>query len=104
MLVRDVMTRDPVAIQADAPIREAAALLRKHNIGGLPVVEGGRLVGMITESDILRLLQTMQPHPFDCYQRTVIKNGYPHGAKGLHGGEVILSAQEVGYPRHPPCQ
>ncbi len=58
MLVRDVMTRDPVTIQADAPIREAAALLRKHNIGGLPVMEGDRLVGMITESDILRLLQT----------------------------------------------
>jgi len=58
MLVRDVMTRNPVTIQADAPVREAAALLRRHEIGGLPVMEGDKLVGMITESDILRLLQT----------------------------------------------
>lgn len=58
MKVRDVMTRDPVVIAADAPVREAAGLLRRHRVGGLPVMEGGRLAGMITESDILRLLKT----------------------------------------------
>jgi CBS domain-containing protein len=58
MKVRDVMTADPVAVAADAPVREAAGLLRKNKVGGLPVMEGGRLAGMITESDILRLLRT----------------------------------------------
>ncbi|MDH7509983.1 MAG: CBS domain-containing protein [Methanolinea sp.] len=58
MRVGDVMTKDPVTIGARVPVREAAALLREHKIGGLPVVEGQELVGMITESDILRLLQT----------------------------------------------
>jgi CBS domain-containing protein len=58
MQVKDVMTRDPVVVAADAPVREAAGLLRKHRIGGLPVMDGGRLAGMITESDILRLLKT----------------------------------------------
>ena len=58
MKVRDVMTRDPVVVSADAPVREAAALLRKYRIGGLPVMDGGRLAGMITEGDILRLLKT----------------------------------------------
>lgn len=58
MLVRDVMTKNPVTVQANAPVREAAALLRRHSIGGLPVMEGEKLVGIITESDILRLLQT----------------------------------------------
>ncbi|MDI9633402.1 MAG: CBS domain-containing protein [Methanolinea sp.] len=58
MRVRDVMTRDPVTIQAGEPVRKAAALLREHRVGGLPVVEGERLVGMVTESDILRLLKT----------------------------------------------
>ncbi|MEM2123972.1 MAG: CBS domain-containing protein [Methanolinea sp.] len=58
MRVRDVMTRDPVTIQAGEPVRKAAALLREHRVGGLPVVEGERLVGMVTESDILRLLRT----------------------------------------------
>ena len=58
MRVKDVMTADPVVVSADAPIRDAAGLLRKHKIGGLPVIEGGKVVGIITESDILRLLET----------------------------------------------
>jgi CBS domain-containing protein len=58
MLVRDVMTPDPVTVSADAPVREAAGLLRKHKVGGLPVMEDGRLVGIITEGDILRLMET----------------------------------------------
>ncbi|HXW98756.1 MAG TPA: CBS domain-containing protein, partial [Methanomicrobiales archaeon] len=32
------MTADPVTVSADAPVREAAGLLRKHGIGGLPVM------------------------------------------------------------------
>jgi len=58
MRVKDVMTADPVVVSADAPIRDAAGLLRKHKIGGLPVMEAGKVAGMITESDILRLLET----------------------------------------------
>jgi CBS domain-containing protein len=58
MKVRDVMTADPVVISADAPVREAAGLLRKHRIGGLPVMDGKKLIGVITESDILRLMDT----------------------------------------------
>jgi CBS domain-containing protein len=58
MLVKDVMTADPVVVSADAPIREAAGLLRKHRIGGLPVMDGGMLAGVITESDILKLMKT----------------------------------------------
>lgn len=58
MRIHEIMTRNPVTVEASAPVREAAALLRKHKIGGLPVMERGKLVGMITESDILRLLET----------------------------------------------
>ena len=58
MQVKDVMTADPVVVSADAPVREAAGLLRKHKIGGLPVMDGEKLVGIITEGDILKLLET----------------------------------------------
>ncbi|MDD1647308.1 MAG: CBS domain-containing protein [Methanomicrobiales archaeon] len=61
MKVRDVMTRDPVTVTPGTTIREAAALLRERHIGGLPVVEGGRVEGMITESDIMSLLKTKGP-------------------------------------------
>jgi CBS domain-containing protein len=58
MKVSNVMTADPVVISVDATVREAAGLLRRHRVGGLPVMDGDRIVGMITESDILRLLKT----------------------------------------------
>ncbi|WP_421909844.1 CBS domain-containing protein [Methanolacinia petrolearia] len=56
MLVKDVMTPDPVTIQADAKVSEAASILRKRRIGGIPVMDGERLAGIVTETDLLSLL------------------------------------------------
>lgn len=55
---KDVMASDVVSVDPDAPLAEAAALLRKHQIGCLPVVAGDRLVGILTEGDFLALLAT----------------------------------------------
>jgi acetoin utilization protein AcuB len=54
--VEDVMTRDVVTVAPDAPIVEAAQLMRRERIGSLPVVEGGKVVGIITRSDLLDAL------------------------------------------------
>jgi acetoin utilization protein AcuB len=54
--VREIMTRNPITISATAPVSMAARLMLEHKIGGLPVVEKGKLVGIITETDICRLL------------------------------------------------
>jgi CBS domain-containing protein len=54
--VANVMTRDPISLSPDTPIAEAARLLVEHKIGGLPIVVGGRLVGIITTSDLLETL------------------------------------------------
>ena len=56
VLVREVMTPNPVTVQVDSPIRRAAGLLRKYHIGGLPVMEGDRVAGIVTETDIISLL------------------------------------------------
>lgn len=58
MLVKDVMTPDPVTVRVDSPVREAAGLLRKYHIGGLPVMDGERVAGIVTETDVLSLLDT----------------------------------------------
>jgi CBS domain-containing protein len=58
MRVRDVMTRDPIVVPIQAAVRVAAGLLKKNHIGGLPVVDGEKLAGIVTESDILSLLET----------------------------------------------
>ena len=54
------MSRKPVVVQANDPVRKAAALMKENNIGGLPVMEGDELVGIITDSDIMKLLETGQ--------------------------------------------
>ncbi len=50
----DLMIRDPITVDPDDDIEIAAQLIYKHKIGGMPVVKKGRLVGIITESDLLR--------------------------------------------------
>jgi len=52
--VKDVMVRDVITTTEDTPIEEAAHLLLEHKIGCLPVMRDGKLVGIITESDIFR--------------------------------------------------
>lgn len=58
MNVSEIMTTGPLVIQADATVSEAARMMRERHIGGLPVLDGTRLVGMITDSDLLSLLNT----------------------------------------------
>lgn len=50
--VSSVMTKRVITTTPDCPIEEAARLLRSHRIGALPVVKDGKLVGIITESDL----------------------------------------------------
>jgi len=51
--VEEAMTADPLWVEPGSDIEEAARLLVTNKIGCLPVVEGGRVVGIITETDIL---------------------------------------------------
>ena len=52
MTIRDIMTRDVQAVGPDDTIRRAAQLMDQLNVGGLPVCDGSRLLGMITDRDI----------------------------------------------------
>lgn len=50
--VKEAMTKNPLTIDPEATVEEAAVLMRDKNVGALPVVENGKLVGIITESNI----------------------------------------------------
>ena len=57
--VKEIMTRDVITVSPDDIIEDAAKILRDNKIGGLPVVEQGELVGIITVSDILKAFLDM---------------------------------------------
>ena len=54
--VGGVMTTSVIVIDPDRSIAEAARIMMDHKIGALPVVEDGRLVGIVTESDFVRVM------------------------------------------------
>ncbi|NDZ17873.1 histidine kinase [Variovorax sp. WS11] len=54
MNAADIMTTPVVTIGPDAQIREIAALLLEKRISGVPVVDGGRVIGFVNEADLLR--------------------------------------------------
>jgi len=56
MKVRDVMNVRPITVQSDDPVSEATRKLRENKISGMPVLDGEQLVGVVSESDLLRLL------------------------------------------------
>jgi CBS domain-containing protein len=50
--LRDAMTADPTTVEAGTSLTEAAQLMKSEDVGALPVVDNGRLTGMITDRDI----------------------------------------------------
>ena len=55
MKIQDIMTKDPSCVTADASVREAAQVMKREDVGIVPVVEGTssrQLVGVVTDRDI----------------------------------------------------
>jgi len=57
--VADVMIKAPISVTADTGVEEAAHLVQEHKIGGMPVLEGDRLVGVITMLDLIGAFLTL---------------------------------------------
>ncbi|MCL6561381.1 MAG: CBS domain-containing protein [Firmicutes bacterium] len=57
MYARELMTKEVISVPLKATVGDVVELLRRHTISGLPVVDGDRLVGVITGGDVLRAVQ-----------------------------------------------
>lgn len=55
---RDIMTRDVASVAPDTPLAEIATLLEKRRVKRVPVLDEGRLVGIVSRSDLVRALAT----------------------------------------------
>ncbi len=56
LMVKNVMSSPVITVGADTPLEEAARVMADNKIGGLPVLEGDQLVGIITETDVFKVL------------------------------------------------
>lgn len=55
LTVKEVMTWGVITVQPETQIRAAARIMHSEKIGALPVVQGGKVVGMLTETDVLKV-------------------------------------------------
>ncbi len=91
----DMMIQNPITVSAEDDVEYAARLIYQYKIGGLPVVNGRQLVGIITESDILRAFIDMMGILFNCTRLDVATGNDPgqlNTAIGIihkHGGDII---------------
>jgi CBS domain-containing protein len=83
MLVRDIMTRDPILASPDDSIQEAARQMAKIDAGVLLVRENDRLVGMITDRDIVTRIVAEGKSPSQC----TIREAMTHGVKYIYEDE-----------------
>jgi acetoin utilization protein AcuB len=81
--VRDLMTPSVITIPSNGTVREAANLMRGHRAGSLPVVDNGKLVGIVTVWDFLDLIGRGADRPVAHAERWTLRNRgrVPHGPR-----------------------
>lgn len=107
--VADVMSRDPITVKPQTPIKEAIKILVEHRISGLPVVDdAGKAVGVISETDLLWQEAGVEPPLYIMFLDSVIFLENParheqelHKALGQTVGEVMSSDAVTVKPDQP---
>jgi CBS domain-containing protein len=71
-LVRDIMTTPVISVPSSMTVKELAGLFRDKRIGGAPVVDDDRLVGIVTEGDLMAMDADIQmPHYFELFDSII---------------------------------
>jgi acetoin utilization protein AcuB len=101
--VKDVMTKKVLTVAENTPIEEAARIMADNKIGGMPVLRDGKVVGMITETDLFKvflelmgarykgvrasILLQEKPGQLEKITRIIAQNGGNFVAFGVFSGE-----------------
>jgi CBS domain-containing protein len=107
MQAKDVMTTSVVSITPLTTVLDIVALLLERGISGVPVLEGSRLVGMVSESDLLRRHEIGSDgaaSPRAWWTRWVQRNPMPAEYVRSHGGRArdIMSRQVISVAEDTP--
>lgn len=93
MEVHDAMTRDPITVTPDMPVEDAALLAYKHKVGALPVMQGEKLVGIITQKDLFDIMMSVFKGGED--DRRITIEGMPPKLGSIRNIVDILDAHQV---------
>ena len=74
--VREIMTGDPVTVTADHTVDECMRIITHHRVSHLPVMDGDRLLGVISIGDLVNAIIASQAQTID-HLHTYITGGYP---------------------------
>ena len=110
MMVRNWMQADPMTIPSDMLVSEAKRLLSENALHALPVVDGGRLRGLVTRANLLRMghfvLRTQSPAEFDYFAtRLNVKDIMVRNPATVRADDTmehcLLKGQELGVAQFP---
>jgi len=93
--VKEIMTKEVVTVTEDAPLEDAARIMVDNAVGGLPVVRGDMVVGIITETDIFKVLMEMMGARDEGVRLTIRVHDQPGvlsqiaGAIAGVGGDIV---------------
>jgi acetoin utilization protein AcuB len=108
MKIADVMTRDPCCVQCDEPLREAHRLMRALGVRHLPVLDGDRLVGLLSQRDLylLETVRTVDPgielvsramteRPFAVAPTASVREVVGEMREKRHGSAIVVDKERV---------
>ena len=110
MMVRNWMQANPMTIPSDTLVSEAKRLMSENNLHALPVVDGGRLRGLVTRANLLRtghfVLRTQNPAEFDYFvTRHKVKDIMVRNPATVRATDTmehcLLKGQELGVAQFP---
>ncbi len=115
--LKDIMVKDPIVLHPDTNIETAARIIHKHKIGGIPVVENQKLIGIITITDILEAFVSMMGLLTNSSRVDVALGANPKAFKEVShiiqdsGGQIISVGmaphrkdENIYYFRLKPCE
>jgi acetoin utilization protein AcuB len=105
MLVRDVMTKNVITVSSNTSLGDAKKIMKEHNISRLPVLENGRLVGIVNEDRLesVTISRSMAPVPWQVFyllSKTTVKDVMVRDVATIHpdatAEESVALAQRRG--------
>lgn len=104
--VNEAMEKNVIILNKDDKIKEAAKLLTANKISGAPVIEDEKIIGIVSEGDIMNLLETHSPNlnlilpsPLDLIEMPVrMKHEYDEMAKGIKKASLTLVEEIMSKP------